>query len=87
MTATDTRILLRIKSHNARQGLISFLGRRPQSWFSYDEKGHFYEITADELTRITARRKDPTARARWWASITVARAKFPDKLMKTWPSS
>lgn len=48
----DGKALIKIGSHRARNKLKQLLGYLPQSYFSYDKKGEWREVTPKELELI-----------------------------------
>ena len=45
-------IIIRVKSHRARQYMERALGRLPQGYFSFDFDGEFREVTEEEWARL-----------------------------------
>lgn len=52
--AADSPVIVRVKSHRARQRLTQAVGRLPQGFHSWDFPGEFREITAEEFAKARA---------------------------------
>ena len=52
MTNTGQSIILRTKSHRARQRLESTIGRHPQFYWTWEDGGCFAEVTAKEYEAV-----------------------------------
>ena len=46
------QVILRTKSHRARQRLESILGRHPQFFWTWEDGGVFAAVTAEEYERV-----------------------------------
>ena len=46
-------VLIRVKSHRARDKMKAALGYLPQGYFSYDFPGEFREVPTAELGKLT----------------------------------
>lgn len=46
-------MLIRVKSHRARDRMQTVLGYLPQGYFSWEYPGEFRDVPADEVAKLT----------------------------------
>ena len=52
MTNTGQSIILRTKSHRARERMERTIGRHPQFYWTWEDGGGFAEVTAEEYELV-----------------------------------
>lgn len=57
-------IILRTKSHRAREKLDRTIGRHPQYWWTWEDSAVFAEVTPEEFEQIKAAKIKGITRAR-----------------------
>lgn len=66
-----TGIIVRSRSHRAREKMERALGRQTRQFFSFYQEGCWHEVTADEMPKL--------------ANIKgITKSKLPEKWMECW---
>lgn len=64
-------MIIRIHSHRARRNLKRVLGRLPQGYYSFHQKGEWREVTDQEFEQVKAIKG-------------ITKSKLPEKAMECW---